>query len=63
MAGFVEGTDRGQINLLPPRLDDYVGEDNPVRAVDAFVGNLDLDRLGFFHVQPLDIKYPFWSRG
>ena len=28
-------------------LDDYVAEDNPVRAVDAFVEGLDLDKLGF----------------
>ena len=37
MAGFVEGTDRGQMTLFPARLEDYVGEDNPVRAVNMFV--------------------------
>jgi len=58
MAGFVEGTDRGQVTLLPARLDDYVGEDNPVRAVDVFVDNLDLDKLGFIRVQPLDMGRP-----
>jgi hypothetical protein len=40
--------------LFPARLDEYVAEDNPVRAVDAFVDGLDLDGLGFIHVQPLD---------
>ena len=45
MAGFVEETDREQITLFPARLEDYVGEDNPVRAVDVFVDNLDLDNL------------------
>jgi transposase len=58
MAGFVEGTDRGQTTLFPARLDDYVSEDNPVRAVDVFVDNLDLDRLGFIRVQPLDLGRP-----
>ena len=58
MAGFVEGTDREQMTLFPARLDDYVGEDNPVRAVDVFVDNLDLDKLGFIRVQPLDIGRP-----
>ena len=33
--------------LFPERLDDYIGEDNPVRVVDAFVENLDLVTLGF----------------
>jgi transposase len=58
MAGFVEGTDRGQMTLLPARLDDYVAEDNPVRAVDVFVDNLDLDSFGFIRVQPLDLGRP-----
>ena len=33
---------RDQTMLLPPRLDDYVSKDNPVRALDAFVETLDL---------------------
>src|SRR4029077_14665444 len=53
MAGFVEGIDRGQSTLFPALVDDYVGEDNPVRAVDVFVDGLDLDELGFVGVQPL----------
>ncbi len=58
MAGFVEGIDRGQSTLFPARLDDYVAEDNPVRAVDVFVDGLDLDELGFVGVQPLDTGRP-----
>ena len=50
MAGFVAGTDREQMTLFPARLDDYVSEDNPVRAVDVFVDNLDLDSFGFIRV-------------
>ncbi|MGI9403768.1 MAG: IS1182 family transposase [Hyphomicrobium sp.] len=61
MAGFVEGTDRGQMTLLPARLEDYVAEDNPVRAVDVFVDNLDLDKLGFNRVQPLDLGRPGYN--
>ena len=37
MKRFVEGEDRTQITLLPECLDDYVGEDNPVRVVEVFV--------------------------
>ena len=50
MAGFVQGVDRAQATLFPARLDEYVAEDNLVRAVDAFVDGLDLDGLGFIHV-------------
>ena len=58
MTGFVEGVDRGQITLFPARLDDDVSDDNPVRAFDVFVDGLDLDKLGFFGVQPLDRGRP-----
>jgi transposase len=52
MARFVVGDDRGQSTLFPERLDDYLGEDNPVRAIDVFVDELDLARLGFGGVEP-----------
>jgi hypothetical protein len=39
----VEGIDRGQNTLFPALLDDYVSEDNSVRAVDVFVDGPDLD--------------------
>jgi len=58
MAGFVQGVDREQVTLFPARLDEYVAEDNPVRAVDAFVDGLDLDGLGFIDVQPRDVGRP-----
>ena len=63
MAGFVEGVDRGQRTLFPAVLDDYVADDNPVRAVDVFVDGLDLERLGFVGVQPLDTGRPGYHPG
>jgi transposase len=63
MKRFVEGIDRGQSTLFPASLDDYVTEDNPVRAVDVFVDGLDLDRLGFMGVQPLDTGRPSYHPG
>ena len=44
---YKQGTARSQYALLPPRIEDYVGEDNTVRAIDAYVETLDLDALGF----------------
>ena len=52
MTRFVVGDDRSQSTLFPERLDDYLGEDNPVRAIDVFVDELDLARLGFGGVEP-----------
>ena len=52
MKRFVEGEDRRQGILLPEYLDDYVGEDNPVRVIDVFVAELDLAALGFDGVVP-----------
>lgn len=36
-----------QTLLFPERLEDYIGAENPVRFLDAFVGSLDLHALGF----------------
>lgn len=46
---FKTGESREQPSLLPPRIEDYVGSDNPVRAIESFVGALDLAKLGFGH--------------
>jgi transposase len=46
---FKTGYDRDQACFLPPRIEDYVGSDNPVRAIDSFVAALDLAKLGFRH--------------
>ena len=46
---FKIGESREQASLLPPRIDDYVGAGNAVRAIDGFVGVLDLSKLGFKH--------------
>ena len=52
MKRFVEGVDRGQSTLLPECLDDWIDEENPVRAIDTFVEALDLKELGFDGVDP-----------
>jgi transposase len=52
MKRFVEGEGRDQGGLFPAHLDDFIGEDNPVRAVDVFVEMLDLRSLGFSTVDP-----------
>jgi transposase len=46
---FKSGESREQPSLFPARIEDYVGLDNPVRAIDSFVNALDLAKLGFRH--------------
>ena len=58
MTGYVEGADRNQATLFPDRLDDFVGTDNPVRVVDAFVDALDLGELGFTRAAPASTGRP-----
>ena len=42
-------SNRQQISLLPPSIEDYVHETNPVRAIDAYVNTLDLSKQGFLN--------------
>ena len=63
MKRFVEGKDRPQATLLPDCVDDYVGEDNPVRAIDAFVDALDLAVLGFEGAAPEATGRPAYHPG
>jgi transposase len=58
MRRFIEGEDRSQITLFPECLEDYIAEDNPVRAVDVFVEELDLRNLGFDGVTPAQTGRP-----
>lgn len=46
---FKTGDSREQACLLPPRIEDCVGPDNPVRAIESFVCVLDVGKLGFRH--------------
>lgn len=59
---YKQGVDRHQGLLLPERVEDYVDDDNSVRALDAYVDSLDLESLGFTHseerVGPGQPAYP-----
>jgi transposase len=52
MTRFIQGSDRNQVTLLPECLDDFIAEDNTVRVVDAFIGELDMKALGFEGAMP-----------
>src|SRR6266576_3873565 len=52
MHRFIDGEDRMQQALLPHSLEDYVGEENPVRVIEVFIDELNLAALGFSGMTP-----------
>ena len=58
---YLVGHDRFQTLLLPESLDDYVGPENPVRFIEAFVDSLDLAAAGFDRVQPKETGRPGYA--
>ncbi|MCK9216422.1 MAG: transposase [Firmicutes bacterium] len=58
---YIAGEDRFQIAFLPDCIDDYVSEDNPVRVIDAFVNQLDMDKLGFIRAIPNNTGRPSYD--
>jgi transposase len=55
---YITGESRYQKTFLPDCIEDYVGEDNPVRVIDAFVDQLDMEELGFKRSRPNDTGRP-----
>jgi transposase len=42
MKRYVEGENRSQSTLVPESLDEYIADDDPIRVVDVFVDELEL---------------------
>ena len=59
----IAGLERDQLLLLPEAVDDYVGSDNPVRFIDAFVEGLDLAAAGFLRVEAKAMGRPGYAPG
>jgi len=49
--GYIKGQERNQSVLFPGTLDEYVAENNEVRAIAAFLGRLDFVKLKFVRGQ------------
>lgn len=54
---YIQGIERSQM-MLPTSLEDLIGEENPVRAMDAFVDLLDMKELGFEQEEPSQTGRP-----
>jgi transposase len=59
--GYIRGEDRGQDQMLPPRIEEYVSENAPVRFIDAFVEQLDFGKLGFERAVAAETGRPGYS--
>jgi hypothetical protein len=57
MTRLVVGDDRSQSTLFPERLEDYLSEDNPVRAIDVFVESSAEDQPEFSRSQRYEGAY------
>lgn len=56
--GYINGTDRDQIVLFPEVLDQYIDENNLVRAVAAFIDYVDFSELGFVRAEAAETGRP-----
>ena len=61
--GHIHGANRHEEIQFPQRLDDYIAADNPVRFIDAFVDELNLEMLGFRHVVAAATGRPSYQPG
>ena len=60
---YIKGTDRNQLLLLPPSLDEMIEEESPVRIIDAFVDAIDIKQAGFDKSLPLEKGRPPYNPG
>lgn len=61
--GHIQGANRHEDIFFPERLDDYITADNPVRFIDAFVDELDLEALGLQRAQAAATGRPAYHPG
>jgi transposase len=59
--GYIEGQNRGQVTILPETIDEYISDNNPVRVIDVFIENLDLEKASFAKSAPLRDGRPAYN--
>ena len=59
--GYIQGQSRSEMTLIPEYIEDYIGENNPVRVIDAFVDSLDLVQAGFLRTSPANTGRPAYG--
>lgn len=59
--GYIQGTPREQVLLFAEVLDEYVEGNNPVRFIEAYVDQLDVEGLGFERAEPAGTGRPAYD--
>ncbi|WP_170138287.1 IS1182 family transposase, partial [Anaerobacterium chartisolvens] len=59
--GYIEGISRKRRITFPECIDEYITDNNPVRAIEAFVDSLDLEELGFKNKEDLNTGRPGYN--
>jgi len=59
--GYIEGLNRGQITMFPEIIDEYISDNNPIRVIDVFIENLDLEKAGFKKFIPFKEGRPAYN--
>ena len=55
---YISGENRNQNILFPQSLEEYIGQENPVRIINEYVSQLDLQALKFTHASPQERGRP-----
>lgn len=58
---YIKGHDRAQITMLPDCINDLIGQDNPIRVIDAFIDSLDMKKAGFQRPVPNSTGRPSYD--
>jgi transposase len=59
--GYIEGQNRGQVTISLETIDEYISDNNPVRVIDVFIENLDLEKAAFAKPAPLRDGRPAYN--
>jgi transposase len=55
---YIQGEARGQHTLFPSTLDELISSDHVCRVIEALVGNLNMEELGFVRAEPAERGRP-----
>jgi len=55
---YIRGEAREQVTMFPVTLDELIPADHVCRVIEAFVGRLDMAKLGFVRAEPADTGRP-----
>lgn len=60
---YIQGENRNQSILFPESLEEYITPDNPVRIINEYISQLDLQALNFTHVRTQEKGRPSYHPG